>query len=339
MKHVLTLFLVACSCIVSAQSEYCLDGTVWDAALGGCVPEVLACGFDTDLDGDGAVGSSDLLALLTDYGFVVVDDDSDGVCDDIDECVGEYDECGVCNGPGAVYDCGCGECLQCDNPVSYQGYDYATVLIGDQCWFAENLRSENYANGDAISSNLIGSDWFDTTSGAVGVYGGDGFCEHYSPDIDACDPTQSLNEYGRLYNWFAVYDSRGLCPIGWHVPTIGEWQVMTDYLGGDSIAGGQMKTDYGWYDGGGGTNASGFTGLPGGFSTGGDFIGAGYVGMWWSSTLWQSDPVISEDSVITEQIYTFRTQLYSNIEDVDNNAAGPLSFSNGLSVRCIKDTE
>ena len=52
-----------------------------------------------------------------------------------------------------------------------------------------------------------------------------------SPNDDACDDAWSLNEYGRLYNWYAVDDARGLCPSGWHVPADGEWTVMTDQLG------------------------------------------------------------------------------------------------------------
>ena len=103
------------------------------------------------------MGSGDLLAFLTAFGASFPDQDADGVCDEIDECVGEYDECGVCNGPGAVYDCGCEECVEfveCGDPVSYQGYDYETVQIGDQCWFAENLRAENYRNGDSIPTGL-----------------------------------------------------------------------------------------------------------------------------------------------------------------------------------------
>ena len=146
-----------------------------------------------------------------------------------------------------------------------QGYS-ATVLIGDQCWFAENLRNELYNNGDTIPSGLSDSDWETTTSGAVAVYGeGSSDCyPHSSPDGDPCDDTWSLNEYGRLYNWHAVDDARGLCPSGWHVPTDEDCTVMTDHLGGESIAGGQMMADYGWSDGGIGTNSSGFSFLPGG---------------------------------------------------------------------------
>ena len=284
------------------------------------------------------------------------DGDGDGICDDIDTCVGVEDECGVCNGPGPTevviedilitydsvflpldndwyvfpvsadttftYTCapffgGCGD------PVSYQGYDYATVLIGDQCWFAENLCNENYDNGDAIPSNLSDSEWSTTNSGAVALYGEDSGCDNYSPDIDACDPAQSLEEYGRLYNWYAVDDARGLCPSGWHVPTDGEWTVMTDELGGESIAGGQMKTTYGWYNGGHGTNSSGFSGLPGGFRvSSGFFFSAGVYGYWWSSS-----PVGS---------YAWVRYLLNDVENVGRDLN---NLRLGFSVRCVRDAE
>ena len=294
------------------------------------------------------------------------DGDGDGICDDIDTCIGVEDACGVCNGPGPTevviddilitydsvflpvdgewfvyavdvdttftYTCapffgGCGD------PVGYQGYDYATVLIGDQCWFAENLRNENYDNGDAIPANLSDSDWQTTNSGAVAVYGEDAGCENYSPDIDACDPAQSLEEYGRLYNWHAVDDVRGLCPSGWHVPTDGEWMTMemalgmseaeandTGYRGTDQ--GTQMKTDYGWTGGGNGTNSSGFSGLPGGYRyNDGYFYYAGSSGYWWSSS-----PVGSSA--------WFRSLF-------DFEYVGRFSFSQrfGFSVRCVRDAE
>ena len=99
MKHLLTLSLLAILQVGWAQSEYCLDGTVWDAAVGGCIPES-NCLLDSDLDGDGVVGTGDLLLLLTEFGGSFPDADSDGICDDNDDCVGEIDECGVCNGLG-----------------------------------------------------------------------------------------------------------------------------------------------------------------------------------------------------------------------------------------------
>ena len=312
----------------------CLEGTVYDEALEGCVPEVQPCGFASDLDNDGAVGASDLLSLLTEYGLGIVDVDSDGVCDEIDDCVGAYDECGVCNGPGALYECGCEECVEyvdCGDPVSYQGYDYATVLIGEQCWFAENLRSENYLNGDAIPSGLSDNGWAFTISGAVAVYGEDAGCNDDSPDIDACDPAQSLNEYGRLYNWYAVDDVRGLCPNGWHVPTDAEWTLMTNFLGDAYTAGPQMKTDYGWYEGGNGTNSSGFSALPGGHRTdGGYFNSAGIGGSWWSSTL--------DGFYATPDGYAWARGLSAAYNTLVRGNYGAYTNS-GYSVRCLRDAE
>ncbi|MDB0025524.1 fibrobacter succinogenes major paralogous domain-containing protein [Flavobacteriales bacterium] len=284
------------------------------------------------------------------------DGDGDGICDDIDTCIGVEDECGVCNGPGPtevvidditilydsvyaenidtwfVYEIGQDTTFSytcapffggCGDPVGHQGYDYATVLIGDQCWFAENLRSENYENGDAIPSNLSDSEWSSTTSGAVAVYGEDAGCNNDSPDIDACDPAQSLEEYGRLYNWYAVDDARGLCPSGWHVTTDGEWTVMTDELGGQSIAGGQMKTTYGWQNGGNGTNSSGFSGLPGGGRySDGSFDGAGSYAYWWSSS--------------PDGSYAWDRYLSSDSESVGRYVD---NRRDGSSVRCVRGAE
>jgi uncharacterized protein (TIGR02145 family) len=326
------------------------DDGIWDS-LDECI-DVMACNYAADPTE--ACAYIDVLGICG--GGCEGDGDGDGICDDVDNCVGNLDECGVCNGPGPteivienitilydsvyapqinqwfVFEVGADTTFSytcapyfgdCGDPVSYQGYDYATVLIGDQCWFADNLRSENYENGDAIPSNLSDSEWSSTTSGALAVYGEDAGCENYSPDIDACDPAQSLNEYGRLYNWYAVNDARGLCPSGWHVPTDGEWTVITDFLGGQSIAGGQMKTDYGWYSGGNGTNSSGFSGLPGGFRyLNGSFNSAGYFGNWWSSSPNGSN--------------AWNRYLYLSDELVYRYGSNPRS---GFSVRCVRDAE
>ena len=213
----------------------------------------------------------------------------------------------------------------CGDPVSYQGYDYAIVLIGEQCWFAENLRSENYQNGEAIPTGLSDTEWSSTTLGATAVYGdGSSYCTTDTPDGDACDETWSLNEYGRLYNWYSVDDARGLCPSGWHVPTDEEWTVMTDFLGGEFAAGGQIKTDYGWYNGVNGTNSSGFSGLPGGGRLENGYFGsAGSYGGWWSSSPFGGSYARSRYlSSYNESVY--RSYDYNQY---------------GFSVRCIKDSE
>ena len=198
--------------------------------------------------------------------------------------------------------------FSCGCPLTYQGHSYATVQIGEQCWFAENLRSENYKNGDAIPSSLSDSDWENTISGASAVYE---------------ESASNLETYGRLYNWYAVDDARGLCPSGWHVPTDGEWTVLTDHLGGEPVAGGQMKTNYGWFNGNNGTNSSGFSGLPGGYRyLNGLFYNATGFGYWWSSSpngygAW----------------YRYLNYYSEHVDRYDDDRRF------GLSVRCVRDAE
>jgi uncharacterized protein (TIGR02145 family) len=195
------------------------------------------------------------------------------------------------------------------------------------------LRNEHYANGDAITADLTDGEWNSTTSGALSVYGEDAGCQDYSPDGNACDPAWSLNEYGRLYNWYAVDDVRGLCPTGWHVPTDEEWMTLEMELGmseSDANSAGwrgidqgtQMKTNYGWDFEGNGTNSSGFSGLPGGRRDGFGFFGsAGHKGFWWSSSL--------------SGLYAWARLLYVDFPEV--NRADNAGMRQGFSVRCVRD--
>ena len=369
-----------------------------------------------DLNGDGAVGVEDLLGLLATYNTTCVygctaplacnfnplangddnsclfedalgvcggdcegDGDGDGICDDVDTCVGELDECGVCNGPGPtqivieditilydsvylpqlgewyVYEFGadttfsytCAPYLgDCGDPISYQGYDYATVLIGDQCWFAENLRSESYRDGSSIHTLLHTQDSA-FTAGAYTNYGaGEIDCSSEGPAGEDCDEEWSLENYGRLYNWYAVNDGRSLCPVGWSVPEDSDWLNLETFLGMDSIElylvadyrgmnqGTQMKSTYGWANGGNGTNSSGFAGLPGGVISPFDstnvppggvvgFDAAGSLGVFWCRTGFSDSDA---------WIRTLR-------EDRDGVWRNHVGKFYGLSVRCIKDTE
>ena len=330
-----------------------LDG-VWDSG-DDCV-DSSACNYASDPSEPCAF--IDILGVCG--GGCEADEDEDGVCDDVDDCVGVIDECGVCNGPGPTevvieditilydsvyaeqidtwfvfevgadttfsYTCAPPSFITCGDPVSYQGYDYATVLIGDQCWFAENLRSESYANGDSIPADLSGSEWSSTSSGATAVNGeGSSDCSHYSPDGDACDEAWSLNEYGRLYNGFAADDARGLCPSGWHIPTDLEWVETLSFVGAEnmSTAGIHMKAAFGWYNDGNGTNSSGYLGLPGGYRlTDGTYDLAGITGVWWTST--------SNGSGAIARYLSF---------DQLAVPSAPFTRRNGLSIRCIKDLE
>ena len=193
------------------------------------------------------------------------------------------------------------------------GNTYNTVQIGTQCWTQSNLKVTKYRNGDSIPTGLSNNQWDSTTSGAYAIYNSD-------PVYDAL--------YGKLYNWYAVADSRGLCPTGWHVPSDGEWTTLTTFLGGEYVAGGAMKstvtqpTPGGWYAPNSATNSSGFTGLPGGARDyGGGFSNLGYFGHWWSS------------SDAGSGIAWYRS-LYSNdATALRRNVHHRL----GLSVRCARD--
>ena len=251
--------------------QFCLEGTVWSEELGGCV---VANVSDTDFDG--CVGINDFLVHLSNFG---------GGC-----------------GPEPAWACG--------DPLEYQGYDYETVQIGEQCWFAENLRSENYRNCDSILSGLSQGEWNETLSGAQTV-------------LDGNDDNFSL--YGRLYNWYAVDDSRDLCPIDWHVPSDSEWTILTTTLGGLEIAGGKMKTTYGWVNAGNGTNVSGFSALPGrGRNNSGFFDTPASSGYWWSSSQYDAE------------LYAWRRNMWSGSETIQRAGSDRTA---GFSVRCIKDTE
>ena len=259
------------------------------------------CNLQYDGNGDGAVNVEDVLGVLSEFGEVC-------------EPVIEYGPCGP------------------DSTVSYHGYDYGLVEIGEQCWFAENLRAEHYANGDSIPANLSNNDWSTTTNGAVTVYGEAECLWNSGPYGDTCDPDWCLNEYGRLYNWYAVNDERGLCPTGWHVPTDVEWMALEIELGmSESEASGtvwrgtdqgtQMKTTYGWVGGGNGTNTSGFSGLPGGARTPNGYFFNWGEGQWWTSSLGGSGVWIRN--------------LADGFPSVARDEAASSSF--GFSVRCIKD--
>ena len=100
--------------------------------------------------------------------------------------------------------------------TDYDGNVYQTVLIGDQCWMMENLKVTHYRNGDPIPHVTDGEIWSGLTSGA--------YC-HYDNDEG------NVSTYGRLYNWYAVEDSRNIAPDGWHVPTDTEWKQQEMYLG------------------------------------------------------------------------------------------------------------
>ncbi len=156
------------------------------------------------------------------------------------------------------------------------GNTYKTVTIGTQTWMSENLRVTQYRNGDPIPDVTGGAAWIALTTGAS--------CTYANTTDNAL-----IASYGRLYNWFAVSDSRNIAPAGWHVPTDAELTILATFLGGDLTAGGKMKetgTVHWVTPNTGATNESGFTALPSGARSDmdGTFNFLGQYGFYWSST-------------------------------------------------------
>jgi len=196
----------------------------------------------------------------------------------------------------------------------------SSVTIGTQIWTNKNLDVARYRNGDIIPQVTDPTQWASLTTGA--------WCWYNN------DSATYAATYGRLYNWYAVNDVRGLAPQGWHIPSDGEWNKLVKYLdaGADttcisctqsSIAGGALKSTTGWSSNLGATNISGFSCLPGGYR---DFIGGtfnyiGYIGHWWTFT---------EDGNTTAK----SRDLYFDGSYVTRSNANK---SIGYSIRCVRD--
>jgi uncharacterized protein (TIGR02145 family) len=151
------------------------------------------------------------------------------------------------------------------------GNAYTTVTIGTQVWMAENLKTTKYNNGSAIPNVTDGPTWWNLTTHA--------YC-WYDNNISYKTP------YGALYNWFTV-EKGNLCPAGWHVPTTDDWEVLSDFLGGELIAGGKLKeagTTHWISPNTGATNETGFTAVPGGMHDWNKCRNMGELGLYWSAT-------------------------------------------------------
>ena len=146
----------------------------------------------------------------------------------------------------------------------------AQVTIGKQNWTSKNLDVVTFRNGDSIRQCRTAVEWQ-----VAGVYGEPAWC-YYTNEKGVEDKT-----YGKLYNWYAVNDPRGLAPVGWHIPTLAEWEALSDEVG-TKKGSAKLRTAEGWKDGGG-TNASGFGGEPAGRRDHvyGKCIGRGSAGSWW----------------------------------------------------------
>jgi len=199
----------------------------------------------------------------------------------------------------------------CGDLVSHEGYDYSTVQIGEQCWFAENCR---------YLPEVTPSSVWAYTLPCYYVY------DYEGTSVGAAVSTSNHDTYGVLYNWPAVM-TEGICPSGWHIPSDGEFTELIDFLGGEYLAGGKMKeTGYDHWlfsNTAEATNASGFTGFPGGAmypSAQPQFQHLGTYGHFWSAS--ESD------------VGAWARQLNYNSISVSRNFS---TRNNGFSARCVRD--
>jgi uncharacterized protein (TIGR02145 family) len=199
-------------------------------------------------------------------------------------------------------------CTKEDSPqnsvTDKDGNEYKTIEIDGRVWMAENLKTTKYNDGSDIPMVTNDTEWSGLNTPA--------YCWYDN------DKASYGDTYGALYNWYAVSTGK-LCPTGWHVPTDAEWTGLTDFLGGEAIAGGKLKetgTSHWNSPNTGASDEVGFTALPGGFRDT-RFSNLGVLGYWWTST---EGPM--------------RRRLnfeYANVHRDNSN------YFYGFSVRCIKN--
>lgn len=193
------------------------------------------------------------------------------------------------------------------------GNTYNTITIGTQTWIKGNLKTTHFSNGDEIA----------TTSLAINNVPASIYQWPYDDDMN------NVDIYGRLYTWYAATDSRNVCPTGWHVPGDEEWMILSDFLGGDSIAGAKMKeagiehwnTTDNTVD-----NSSGFTGIGAG-ARGNPmgFINLNSLGSFWSATPLGTNPNFQRG-------YVFHLNAAN-----DNFTSGVAVANYGASIRCLQN--
>lgn len=184
------------------------------------------------------------------------------------------------------------------------------VQIGNQIWMVENLNVSHCRNDNPVPEVLTDKEWQE-----YGEEGKPAWCYYDN------DPANG-EKYGKLYNWYAVKDQRGLAPEGWHVPGDDEWARLITHLGGFTAAGDKLKYTGKRAKGVKEIDETGFNALPGGYrKSKGGFSYLGFCGFWWSSTESIPDNAWSR-------------YMYFNNNDVNRGAFNKIS---GFSIRCLLD--
>lgn len=184
------------------------------------------------------------------------------------------------------------------------------VKIGNQIWTNKNLDVDKFNNGDKIPEAKTNKEWNLASINKTPAW------SYFEND------KKKWGKFGKLYNWYAITDPRGIAPKGWHIPSKSEWVVLLDNLGGAEVAGNKMKSISGWDYSGNGNNESEFNGLPGGFRfDNGDFGNIESLGNFWSTTRYLKSmvEVLNLDNGSTEATFFLPEKGF------------------GMSVRCLKD--
>ena len=211
-------------------------------------------------------------------------------------------------------------CTESNPPNNAQ--NLPSVTICNQTWMLKNLDVSTYRNGDPIPKVTNATEWANLTTGAYCYYNND------SASYAAI--------YGKLYNWYAIKDPRGLAPIGWHIPTDAEWNKLVKCLDQNAdtttisavsqsqIAGSKIKSTgiELWENPNVATNSSGFSALPGGYRVYGSFSALKLAAVWWTSTEYSNQIAWDRDILNSSGVINRRGLGWKN---------------NGCSVRCIKD--
>jgi uncharacterized protein (TIGR02145 family) len=185
-----------------------------------------------------------------------------------------------------------------------------TVTIGKQVWSTQNLELTRFRNGDLIPQAKTNEDWHRA------------YINKQPAWCYVNNDSTTNGRYGKLYNWYAVNDPRGLAPAGWHIPTDAEWTALVNALDGESEAGYALKAKSGWYENGNGSKSNGFSAMPGGFRHNeGAFFHVEQLGFWWSATA-------HEDTLAWYRTLYHDSPYMTRFDGLHGD---------GLSVRCLKD--
>jgi uncharacterized protein (TIGR02145 family) len=192
------------------------------------------------------------------------------------------------------------------------GNNYKTIIIGDKEWMAENLKVTRFLNGEPIYLASSTADWNNLDLNRSPGYSAPGYS------------IQNISPYGNMYNWYAVSNLKGVCPLGWRVPSASVWDSLINILGGQFLAGGKMKVvgfDYWLSPNLSATNESGFSAVGSGYN---DPLGAFYA--FKNNCFFWSNTEFSQNDAIYFWLYSDRAMI-DKLNKPKNN---------GFNIRCVK---